>query len=41
MDLFDIKDLLNAIEPFIKRLEVNELLPPVVYVVGSYFALIP
>lgn len=28
-DLFDIKDLLNVMEPYIKRLEITELLPPV------------
>ena len=27
-DLFDIKDLLGVMEPFIKRLEITELLPP-------------
>lgn len=31
MDLYDIKELLTTIEPYIKKLEVTELLPPIVY----------
>ena len=38
MDLFDIKDLLTVIEPFIKRLELNELLPPIVYTTSADIA---
>ncbi len=33
-DMFDIKDLLPTLEPFIKRLEITELLPPNVQVVS-------
>ena len=33
-DLFDIKDLLGVLEPYIKRLEVTELLPPTLLVVN-------
>ena len=29
MDLYDVKELLVVLEPYILRLEVNELLPPV------------
>lgn len=29
-DMFDIKDLLNVMEPYIKRLEITELLPPTI-----------
>ena len=32
-DLFDIKDLLQVMEPYIKRLEVTELLPPTLILV--------
>ena len=32
-DLFDIKDLLNVMEPYIKRLEITELLPPTLLIV--------
>jgi hypothetical protein len=34
MDLYDIKELLATIEPFIRKLEVDSLLTPVVYMVG-------
>ena len=34
-DLFDIKDLLGVMEPFIKRLEITELLPPELLLVRS------
>lgn len=35
-DLYDIKDILGAMEPFIKRLEITELLPPtLMLVIGS------
>ena len=33
-DLFDIKDLLNVMEPYIKRLEITELLPPTLLIVS-------
>ena len=33
-DLFDIKDLLGVMEPYIKRLEVTELLPPTLILVS-------
>ncbi len=33
MDVYDIKELVCVLEPHIKRLDVTELLPPVVYVV--------
>ena len=29
MDLYDIKELVAVLEPYVKRLVVNELLPPV------------
>ena len=32
-DMFDIKEILPTIEPFLKRLEVRQLLPPTVYMV--------
>ena len=35
-DLFDIKDLLGVMEPFIKRLEITELLPPELLLVSSF-----
>ena len=34
-DLFDIKDLLNVMEPYIKRLEITELLPPTLLIVSN------
>lgn len=36
MDLYDIKDLIVTLEPYIRRLEVNEVLPPVVYMVRIF-----
>ena len=36
-DLFDIKDLLGVMEPYIKRLEVTELLPPTLILVSITF----
>ena len=36
-DLFDIKDLLGVMEPYIKRLEVTELLPPTLILVSTYY----
>ena len=33
-DLYDIKEMLPIFEPYVKRLEVNELLPHVVMVVS-------
>ena len=32
--MFDIKEILPTIEPFLKRLEVRQLLPPTVYMVN-------
>ena len=34
-DMFDIKDLLPTLEPFLKRLEITELLPPNVQIVST------
>lgn len=34
-DLYDIKELVAVLEPYIKRLEVNQLLPPVMLIVRS------
>ena len=36
-DMFDIKDLLPTLEPFLKRLEITELLPPNIQVVSFRF----
>ena len=36
MDLYDIKELVGVLEPHIKRLEVNELLPPVHHEVSRF-----
>ena len=33
-DMFDIKEILPTLEPFIKRLQVDELLAPTVYMVS-------
>ena len=30
-DMFDIKEILPTLEPFVKRLQVDELLAPTVY----------
>ena len=32
-DMFDIKEILPTLEPFVKRLQVDELLAPTVYMV--------
>ena len=34
-DLYDIKEILPIFEPYVKRLEVDELLPHVEMVVGA------
>ena len=34
-DLYDIKEVLPIFEPYVKRLEVDELLPHVEMVVGA------
>ena len=39
-DMFDIKDLLPTLEPFIKRLEITELLPPNIQVVSHKQAIV-
>ena len=32
-DMFDIKEILPTVEPFVRRLEIKQLLPPTVYMV--------
>ena len=34
-DMFDIKEILPTLEPFVKRLQVDELLAPTVYMVSN------
>ena len=34
MDLYDVKESLTALEPHVKRLEITQLLTPVIYTVS-------
>ena len=40
-DMFDIKEILPTLEPFVKRLQVDELLAPTVYMVSNCLCYFP